>query len=670
MILNVLVLGSVLYIGFQKLTNQTKSPTQKGTSDGIHQPEKNIVEEKFNQIFKNSHKQALKEKNKREIISAAMAFGVSSVGVLWYPPLVLLSVPLVIYASKSYYQMAYELAKHHQARSETLLAITITGCFAFGYFVTASVVALSFNIANRLAMEVTQHSRQTLIDAFERHPEFVWIVIDDTEVSIPFDNLKQGDTVVVHTGEMIPVDGKIIKGMANIDQHILTGEAKPVEKEQDAEVFASTLVLSGTIYVKVEKIGENSTVAKITKILNTTVDYKSTVQLRAETLSQQLVSPALIAGGLALPLIGLNGALAVINAHPKNKMMVVSPIAIMNYINLASQQGILIKDGRSLELLSNVDTVVFDKTGTLTEAQPHVGTIYSAPDYTENDILIYAAAAEYKQNHPLAKAILQEAKHRQLDMPAIDDSEYKMGYGMTVTVAGKTIHVGSARFMEIEHISMSATFQEQHIHSLEAGYSLVMVALDKQVIGAIELLPTIRPEAKQVVSALKQRNNIKKTVILSGDHHIPTQKLAEMLGIDVCFAETLPEDKANMIEDLQQKGHFICYIGDGINDSVAMKKSQVSISLGGASTIAIDTAQIVLMDGGLKHLDSLFDLSDHFNANMNTSFAIILIPGVICLSGAFLMGFGVAQTVVLNSSAIVLSIGNAMIPLLKNRKPS
>jgi Cu2+-exporting ATPase len=433
-------------------------------------------------------------------------------------------------------------------------------------------------------------------------------------------------------------------------------------------VFASTVVLSGKILVKVEKTGQDSTVAKITHILNTTVDFKSTIELRADTLSRQLVNPVLIASGVALPILGFNGALAVVNAHPKNRMMGIAPISILNYFKLASRQGILIKDGRSLELLNFVNTIVFDKTGTLTEEQPHIGDIHCYSDYTENDILVYASAAEYKQKHPLAKAILQEAEKRQLSIPSIKDSEYKLGYGLIVNVAGQIIHVGSERFMEVENILIPSALKKQQKRSQEEGYSLVVVAVDNGIVGAIELLPTVRPEAKAVINRLKQRPNIKATYIISGDNEIPTKKLAKALGIDHYFAETLPQDKASLIEQLQQEGRFICYIGDGINDSIAMKKSHVSVSLRGASTIATDTAQIVLMDNGINHLDLLFDLAVDFNTNMNRTFALVIIPAIIGVSGTFLFGFGVASTIALNMVSIVLALGNTMTPLLKQPK--
>ena len=670
MILNMLALGSILYVGFKSFKKQDNIE-KLGKNLSTNTTMKSVQEEQFAQIVKesdgkkSSSELTFEEINKREIISASLALTLASIGAWLYWPLGLFSIPLVIYANKSYHKKSYELIKQGKTSIEMLVSIIMTGCIILGFFSLASLIVLLFGIAARLSMRVTQNSRQSLINTFEQHPDFVWLMVENAEISIPFNELQQGNIVVVHAGEMVPADGTVVEGMASVDQHILTGEARPVEKESGKEVFASTVVLSGKIYVKAEKTGENSTVAKITHILNSMVDFKSTLQLRADRLSKQLVNPALIAGSVALPLLGFNGALAVVNAHPKNKMMGIAPIGIINYLNLASKQGILIKDGRSLELLNKVDTIVFDKTGTLTEEQPHIGTIHSDSDYTENEILIYAAAAEYKQKHPLAKAILIEAKNRQLSIPSIEESEYKLGYGITVNIAEKTVHVGSERFMEVENILIPPAFREQQKLSHEEGYSLVMVAINKHLAGAIELLPTVRPEAKVIINRLKQRQNIKATYIISGDHEIPTKKLAKELGIEHYFAETLPEDKAGIIEQLQQEGHFICYIGDGINDSIAMKKSHVSVSLAGASTIAIDTAQIVLMDGGLNHLDLLFELANKFNANMNTTFAIILIPAVLSVSGAFLLGFGLTQTVALNMGSIILAIGNAMTPLLK-----
>ena len=681
MFINLLILSGIFYVGFKSFKKQGQVKKLEDQASTKSTQSNSVIENQFSQmVAESSHKETqagtskqssaitFKKQNKRNMLSASIAMVLSSVGSWLYQPLSFFSIPLIIYATKHYHKETYRLTKQGKVSLDTLMSITILGCFIPGYFFVASFLSFILVLSEKIIASVTQDSRQQLIGAFEKQPNFVWLMVKGIEVMIPFKELQRGDIVVVGAGETIPADGMVIEGMASVDQHILTGEARPVEKEQGQEVFAATVVLSGKILVKVAKMGQESTVAKITQVLNTTVDFKSTTQLRAETLSKQLVNPVLIAGCLALPILGLNGALAVINAHPKNKMMGLAPITILTYLKLASQQGILIKDGRSLELLNFVDTIVFDKTGTLTEEQPHIGSIYAYSDKTEEDILVYAAAAEYKQKHPLAKAILQEAQKRQLSIPSLEESEYKLGYGVIVNVAGQTIHVGSERFMEVENILIPAALKDQQKRSQEEGYSLVIVAIDNSIVGAIELLPTVRPEAKAVIKRLKQQQNIKATYIISGDHEIPTKKLAETLGIDHYFAETLPQDKASLIEQLQQEGRFICYIGDGINDSIAMKKSQVSVSLRGASTIATDTAQIVLMDNGLNHLGLLFDLALDFNTNMNRTFAIVIIPGVVGVSGAFLAGFGIASVVVLNTISVVIGLGNAMIPLLKGTK--
>lgn len=665
MILETLALGSILYIGFKEFKNGLKKNKSSSKTSIENQ---SVMGNKVAQIFEDIPQSSNNNKNsQREMKAASIALVLSSAG-FWYWPLGPLSLPFFLYASKDVYKKAFLLLKQGKISVETLLSLTLGGLIVLGRFFIASLIAVLVLLALQVTSRMAQTSKKQLFEAFEHHIDFVWIMVDNIEVRTPFKDLQSGDVVVVHAGEIIPADGTVVEGMASVDQHILTGEARPIEIGIGDSVFASTVILSGKIYLKAEKTGEESTVAKITHILNDTIDFKSTTQLRAETFSEHLVKPALVAGGFALPMLGFSSALAILNAHPKNKIMLLAPLSIMNHLNLASKQGILIKDGRSLELLNQVDTIVFDKTGTLTEEQPHVGTIHCCSHYNENDILVYAAAAEYKQNHPLAKAIQQEAENRQLNVPSIDDSEYKIGYGLIVDIAGQTIHVGSARFMIVLGMTIPVSLKQQQQLSHEEGYTLIMVAVDKHLVGAIELLPTVRPEAKAVLNQLKQRPNIKSTYIISGDHEIPTRKLAQELGIDHYFAETLPENKAEIIEQLQQQGHFICYIGDGINDSIALKKSQVSVSLRGASTIATDTAQIVLMDQGLNHLSLLFDLADNFNTNMNTTFALLLIPAIFGVSGVFLFGFGIVYTVALNMTGLAFGLGNTMLPLLKQPK--
>ncbi|MEZ4736034.1 MAG: HAD-IC family P-type ATPase [Caldilineaceae bacterium] len=283
------------------------------------------------------------------------------------------------------------------------------------------------------------------------------------------------------------------------------------------------------------------------------------------------------------------------------------PLALRNFLTVATRRSILIKDGRSLELLTEIDTVVFDKTGTLTLEQPHVTHIHPFADVDAHDLLRYAAAAEHRQTHPIARAILAYAEEQQIRLPAIDETRYEMGYGLQAEIEGKTIRVGSGRFMTLKKIALPSevAFLQESGHA--QGHSLVMVAMGDQLIGAIELEPTIRPEAKDVIERLRRRNL--DFYIISGDQEGPTQALAQKLGIDNYFANTLPENKAKLVAQLQEQGRAVCFVGDGINDSIALKKANVSVPLRGSTTVAMDTAQVVLMDTTLAQLPTLFALA-------------------------------------------------------------
>ena len=255
-------------------------------------------------------------------------------------------------------------------------------------------------------------------------------------------------------------------------------------------------------------------------------------------------------------------------------------LAMLSSLALCAHKGILVKDGRALELMNEVDTVLFDKTGTLTRERPEVGRIVGANGHTEGTILQFAAAAERRFHHPIAMAILHKAAELGLDLPATDETQYKVGYGITVGIDGHTIRVGSKRFMDLEGVATTPEVNAALEVAHREGNTMVMVAVDDLLGGAIELQASVRPEVKQIVAGLRARG-IKHTAIISGDHEAPTRKLAESLGMDRYFAQVLPADKADYVIKLQSEGAKVCFVGDGINDSIALKQANVSISLAG-----------------------------------------------------------------------------------------
>jgi Cu2+-exporting ATPase len=494
----------------------------------------------------------------------------------------------------------------------------------------------------------------------------VWVYKDGVEIEVPFTSVQAGDLVIVDAGHMIPVDGVIAEGMASIDQRALTGEAQPAEKTVGDVVFAATIVLAGKIFIRVEKTGAETAAAQIGQILNSTSNFTSSVQLRGQAISDRSALPTLLLSGLALPLAGPNASLAVLFSGLGYTMKILGPLSVLNFLQVTSHHGILIKDGRALEQLSKVDTIVFDKTGTLTLDQPHVGAIYTCYNYTPDLLLTLAAAAEHRQSHPVARAILHAAQEKALMLPAIHDAAYEVGYGIQVTWNEDVIRVGSHRYMTMSAISIPAEFEILREKAHVQGYSLVYVAVNDRLAGALELHPTVRPEAKRIVAGLRAAGL--DLYIISGDQTGPTRALAEQLGIEHFFAETLPEHKADHIARLQEQGRFVCFIGDGINDSIALKKAQVSISLRGASTIATDTAQIILMDQTLNQLETLFTLSQKFESNMRWNFMSSTVPGTVIIGGALVGVVNFGASITLFYLGLGAGLVNAMLPLFLEQK--
>ncbi|EDN68698.1 P-type ATPase [Beggiatoa sp. PS] len=553
--------------------------------------------------------------------------------------------------------------KNRRITTYLLDCVIYIGFIVSHHIFLASLFTLTNLLALKLQQQTENNSHQQLTNVFGQQPRSVWMIRDDLEVEVPLETIQKGDIVVVNAGENIPVDGTVTEGLATVDQHLLTGESQPVEKQQGDNVFAATLVLAGRILIKVENAGKETVTAKIGNLLEKTQDFKETLRLRGQQIADSFVGPTLLGSGLFLPLLGPNAALTILFSALGYNMKLLGPMSVLNFLHIMAKNGILIKDGRSLEMLQQVDTLVFDKTGTLTLEQPQLCQIYPIEPLDEETLLIYAAAAEYRQTHPIAKAILAASEQRKLTLPMIEDAAYQVGYGIQVQIKDTIIRVGSVRFMQQQNITLSKEIQNLKTISDAQGHSLVYVAVNDKLGGVLELQPSIRPEVPKIINYFKERGI--SLYIISGDHEQPTRQLANELGIEHYFAETLPENKADLIAELRAKGKFVCFVGDGINDAIALKQANVSISLRGASTAATDTAQIILMDGNLNKLQPLFEIAQAFEANMRTNYWLTIIPGVICLGGVFFFHFGIVAGFITYYTGKIVGLGNTMLPLLK-----
>lgn len=617
--------------------------------------------------YDTSVEQAAERRNRRNINVGLVALGLATAGALVAPIFYLPSIGCVLYATRVLYLDAYYvLAREHRIDYRVITAFTVACALLTGFVWAAAFGAIFAQFSRYLVAKTENRSKQSMVDLFGGQVRTVWLFVDDSEVEIPFAQVQVGDIVVVHAGQMMPVDGVITLGTATIDQHMLTGESQPIEKGVGESVLAATIVLTGRVCVRVEQAGATTVAAQITHILSQTTNFKQTLRSRTDRWLDNLLLPIIGLSGLALLWTGLSGALAVLYYYPGYRMIVFGPLSMLSYLQVAAQKGILIKDGRALEVLHEVGTVIFDKTGTLTLEQPIVSQIICCNGLTEMDLLRMAAAAEAKQSHPIARAILQAAAEQGVVTPLLEEAEYKVGYGLKTRMEGHTIRVGSLRFMAMEAITVPQEIATQQAISHAQGHSLVLVAVDHTVAGAIELRPTLRPEAKAIIANLQERGIA--TVIVSGDHEAPTERLAAELGIDRYFAEVLPTEKAKLVEQLQEEGHKVCFVGDGINDAIALKKANVAISLRGATTIATDTADIVMMDGSLRHLGPLFTLAEEFAANMRVNLLATTLPGLIGIAGTLLLGWGLTLCVFLTNTSTPFGIYNAVRPLRDLRK--
>ncbi|MFO1432609.1 MAG: heavy metal translocating P-type ATPase [Candidatus Competibacteraceae bacterium] len=548
-----------------------------------------------------------------------------------------------------------------------LTLLYLVGLWLGGHYLVGTIGLVFGNLCHKIELLTRSMARYLLSHLFYQQPQQVWVILDGVEMEIPFERLQRGDILVLDAGQVVPIDGIIVHGVATLDQHRLTGESQPTEKTVGDPVLASTLVLGGRIHVRVEKTGIETTAGRIGDILNRTVERQE-IRLVDQFKSLEKTRVPMLAGG-ALGWIrgGPQTAVATLGCNFLIGTIPLRLLTLLNGLQAGAQRGILIKDGRVLERLPGIDTIVFDKTGTLTLEQPRVVQIHTRSGYSEAQVLTLAAAVEQRQTHPIAQAILAEAAKRQLVLPAMDKAHYELGYGLTMWLEGQRVRVGSGRFMEMEHLRLPASLRRAQDACQEQGHSLVLLAVETKVVGAIELAAALRPQAKRVIDWLKQRGLA--VYILSGDQDAPTRKLAAELGMTGYFANTLPEQKTERIKQLQAQGQQVCFVGDGINDAIALRQATVSISLRGATTVAIDAAQIVLMNDDLMQLPVLLELAQDYeqviatNATFAERFSLAAAAGVLLIPS---FRFGMVELLWNVQFAIGLGIANR--PLLKREK--
>ena len=447
------------------------------------------------------------------------------------------------------------------------------------------------------------------------------VIRNRKEVEIPVEDVKVGDIIIVKPGEKIPVDGIVVEGSSFVDEKVITGESMPVLKEKGDNVIGGTINQTGLLKFKATAVGKDTVLAQIIKIVEEAQASKAPIQLLADKVAQYFV-PAVILIALAsfffwyvvmnMPFVfALTTLIAVLIIACPCALGLATPTAIMVSVGIGAEKGILIKNAEALETAHKLDVVIFDKTGTLTKGEPSVTDIVPLADYDAGEVLKLAGIAEKGSEHPLGHAILEAAKKRKVKIAEGKNYKSFAGKGIRCTFSNKWIYVGNRAFMKDNGIKIDEKL-ENIITKLENdGKTCVIVAFNKKVVGVIAIADTLKEHSKEAISQLKKMN--KEVWMISGDNERTARAIARQVGIDESnvMAEVLPQDKAKKVEELQQKGKIVAFVGDGINDAPALAQADVGIAIGSGTDIAMETGEIILVRDDLRDVVRAIKLSSY-----------------------------------------------------------
>lgn len=491
----------------------------------------------------------------------------------------------------------YSLIQNKRPNADTLSSTAIVSSIILGSERTALTIMILEKFAELLTVYTMKKTRGVIKDMLSVGENYVWKQSDDenTAKKVPIEEISKGDFILVKTGEKISVDGTIEKGEAIIDQSAITGEYMPVTKKAGEEVFAGTLLKSGNITVKAEKVGDDRTASRIIKLVEDAAFNKADIQSYADTFSAQLIPlNFLLAGIVYVSTKNLQKALSMLVIDYSCGIRLSTATAFSASINTAAKNGILIKGSNYLEELSKSDTVIFDKTGTITEGKPKIQTLKTfGKNMKDNRMLALAAAAEETSSHPLASAILNEIKNRGLKIPKHKESVIKVARGIETFVNKDIIRVGSLKYMEENDISLEVA--SDIVKGMQnRGEIVIYVAKNNDLIGVIGVSDPPRENIKKAMNRLRNQG-IDDIVLLTGDLRQQAETIASRMSMDRYESELMPEDKAKDILKFRSIGSKVIMIGDGINDAPALSYANVGIALGSSRTdIAMEAADVTI----------------------------------------------------------------------------
>ena len=577
----------------------------------------------------------------------------------------LLATPVQFWAGLGFYRATIPALKHRTANMDTLVAIGTSVAFGYSAFVT-----IFPNIVKRFGIEGTPYfDTSTIIiglillgryfearakagtsEAIKKliglQAKTARVVKDGKEIDIPIDQVVIGDIIRVRPGEKIPVDGVIVEGESSIDESMVTGESIPVEKQKGDTVIGATFNKGGSFLYKATKVGSDTMLAQIIKLVQEAQGSKAPIQRLADLISSYFVPIVImlaigtfvvwyVFGGQSGFLFAILNTVAVLIIACPCAMGLATPTAIMVGTGIGAEHGILIKDAESLETAHKINTIIFDKTGTLTKGKPAVTNVILVSEAnTESDVLRLAASIEKGSEHSLADAIVKKAEEKKLKLDSVSSFKAIAGYGVQGVIHNKKIIFGNKRLMEKNNINIASMIRI--IEKLEEeGKTVMILAVQGKLMGLIAVADTVKESAKEGVAALRKMGI--EVVMITGDNHRTAQAIAKQVGIKKVYAEVLPAEKEEIVRQLQTttyklKPKIVAMVGDGINDAPALAAADIGIAMGTGTDVAIEAADITLVNKDLKSVAAAINLSKKtmrtIKLNLFWAFGynIILIP--------------------------------------------
>lgn len=571
-------------------------------------------------------------------------------------------IAATVIASIPIFSKAYQALRMKAFSIELLVSIAVIGAMFIQEYTESAVVTFLFLFGDLLESRTLEKTRSSLKELVDMAPQEAVVIQDGQQRTIPVEEVKVGDRIIIRSGGKVPVDGRILSGKALLNESAVTGESVPRSKTVHEKVFSGTIVDNGYIEMVAEKVGDDTTFAKIIELVEEAQESKTKTEKYLDQFSR-IYTPAVVLLSLIVFALtrDLHLAITFLVVACPGALVIGAPVSNVAGIGNGAKNGVLVKGGEVMERFAKVDTFVFDKTGTLTKGNPEVTDIKIFAQIDADELLRLAARAETISEHHLGQTIVKEAKARKINISGeVTNGEVVKGHGIRADVEDHTLVVGNRKLMELENMSISKEALEYAVTQEKAGNTVIFAAIDGKLAGLISIADQIREDALNALTEIR-KNGVKKIVLLTGDNSHSAKLVASQLEIDEYHAELLPEDKVEYVKKLKAAGHVVAMAGDGINDAPAIATADIGLAMGESGTdISMETADVVLMADQLMQLSHAYSLSKATirNTKQNTFAALSIV--FVLLMGVLFNTVHLASGMLIHEASVLLVILNAM----------